>query len=568
MIPSSDSTSITDPLAFAATLSGDLAASSDINYTIRRVLGEMVKALKAQAGALFLYDEEEKNLICRASVGPVSIEGQSIPFGEGLVGSAIARDRIISTHDAYREKDFHNAMDQNTGFVTASLICAPLRIGDKAIGAVEILNKVDGYPFGQQDEDLLKVAASSAALAISHARATTQLVEQESLKREIELASAIQRSLLPREHPDLPLRGFNRAARQISGDFYDYFQLPGGKIAFALGDVSGKGMNAALLTAKTASIFRCIGKAMTDPGRLLTILNREIAETQTQGMFVTMIAGYYDPKDQQILIANAGHLPALVLRADGSIQRYEADTPPLGIMPEIRFTPRTIDMSNAQLLIFSDGLNEWKQGDQELGIEGVEKLFIKYKDTSLANRISLMMADTGMDKNQADDDVTLLMLDAALSPSPHLLPSQKPLAPTQQIVDLRLNADPSNLKLARGLLKATAEAQDFSEEEIDDILLAVTEALENVMVHAYEKKGEGEIILSLSRIENGLKVHIRDFGPKVTPEQVKPRDLSQIRPGGLGTHFIEQIMDKVEFLPLSEGEGNLLEMIKMRKEAS
>ncbi len=102
----------------------------------------------------------------------------------------------------------------------------------------------------------------------------------------------------PAQDDDLPICGINRPIREVSGDFYDYFELPDGTIAFALGDVSGKGMNAALLMAKTASLFRCLGKTIRDPARLLSILNREICETTSRGMFVTMVAGLYEPSDR------------------------------------------------------------------------------------------------------------------------------------------------------------------------------------------------------------------------------------------------------------------------------
>ena len=105
-----------------------------------------------------------------------------------------------------------------------------------------------------------------------------------------------------------------RPIQEVSGDFYDHFELPDGTIAFAIGDVSGKGLNASLLMAQTASLFRCLGKTMRDPARLMSILNREICETVSRGMFVTMVAGLYDPATGQLRFANAGHLPPLVRR--------------------------------------------------------------------------------------------------------------------------------------------------------------------------------------------------------------------------------------------------------------
>ena len=112
--------------------------------------------------------------------------------------------------------------------------------------------------------------SASAALAILNARMAEALVEQERIARELELAAEIQRSLLPEPGGhDFPVAGINYAARTVSGDFYDFFPLDDGRICFNLGDVSGKGMNAALLMAKTSSLYHCLGKTVHDPGRRL-----------------------------------------------------------------------------------------------------------------------------------------------------------------------------------------------------------------------------------------------------------------------------------------------------------
>src|SRR6185436_14590906 len=144
-------------------------------------------------------------------------------------------------------------------------------------------------------------------------------------------ASEIQKSLLPPADPDLPIQGINRPIREVSGDFYDYFALPDGVIAFCLGDVSGKGMNAALLMAKTASLFRCLGKTIRAPARLLSILNREICETTSSGM---------------LRFANAGHLPPIVRKPHTGFRSFEASAPPLGILREAIFPEEEVRLEN------------------------------------------------------------------------------------------------------------------------------------------------------------------------------------------------------------------------------
>ena len=139
-------------------------------------------------------------------------------------------------------------------------------------------------------------------------------------------------------HPrgaDFPAYGVNIPARVVSGDFYDFVELDNGRIGFNIGDVAGKGFRSALLMAKTASLYRCLLRSVQRPAELLRLINRELCETNSLGLFVTMIAGLYDPATGLIRLANAGHLPALLRHADGTITVLGATIPPLGVMVEI-----------------------------------------------------------------------------------------------------------------------------------------------------------------------------------------------------------------------------------------
>ena len=213
--------------------------------------------------------------------------------------------------------------------------------------------------FAESDAHLLQVLASSAALAIANARMAESLVEHERVRRELELAAEIQRTLLPSPRPDpFPVCGVNIPARTVSGDFYDIVPLEGSRIAFCLGDVAGKGMNAALLMAKTASLYRCLAKTTESPGALLATLDREICETATRGIFVTMLAGLYDPARGEVTLANAGHEPALLHGLDGEFVSLPASAPPLGIEAGGEFPEIRVSMKGGTLYVCSDGLTE------------------------------------------------------------------------------------------------------------------------------------------------------------------------------------------------------------------
>ncbi len=130
------------------------------------------------------------------------------------------------------------------------------------------------------------------------------------------------------------------------------------------------------------------------------------------------------------------------------------------------------------------------------------------------------------------------------------------------LLELRFPARADRLKLVRGGVRAAARMCGFNDATAQSIVLAVDEACQNVIVHGYKERADGEIILGVFRRRDGILVRLRDFAPPVDPTTIKPRALDDIRPGKLGSHFIHEIMDSVEFRPSPDGIGNLLEMIR------
>lgn len=233
------------------------------------------------------------------------------------------------------------------------------------------------------------------------------------LDRELALAREVQHGLMPGETGICPgFHGMNTSARELSGDFYDYFPTRDGRILFCIADVAGKGMNAALLMAKVSSLFRCLGKGIADPAVLLGMLNREIAETSVRGMFVTMIGGCYDPASGRVKLANAGHVPALYRSADGAMREFAADAPPLGVLTDAAFVSRELQLNGGALYLYTDGLIEARtREDGELGLAGFQALIREHARLPLAQRARRMLEAVG--EAEVRDDLTLLIVEPA-----------------------------------------------------------------------------------------------------------------------------------------------------------
>ncbi|NNM00331.1 MAG: serine/threonine-protein phosphatase, partial [Gammaproteobacteria bacterium] len=199
----------------------------------------------------------------------------------------------------------------------------------------------------------------------------------------------------------------------VSGDFYDAYTLGDGRIAFCIADVAGKGMHAALLMAKTSSLFHCLGKSVHDPGKLLMMINREIVERTIHGMFVTMVAGVFDPESGEVVMANAGHLPVIRMAGREPVTEYAAQAPPLGIVPDSPFPCETFNLERDSLLMVTDGVLEARMGDnRRLERDGLLRLLVKHATKAPVERLQHIVGDVRRKATEIDDDMTLLLIES------------------------------------------------------------------------------------------------------------------------------------------------------------
>jgi sigma-B regulation protein RsbU (phosphoserine phosphatase) len=405
-------------LELLAKIGQDFASSLDISASLEKALARIADNLDAEAASLFLLENDDKELVCLACFGPADITGLRIGAADGIVGRSVQENCCQIVRDVRLDPDFAKSVDEESGFTTRSILCAPMSVKDRRVGAIELLNKRGGDGlFSHGDQHALQVLASSAALALINARLTSALIEQEKIRRELELAAEIQRNLLPRRRSvDFPVSGINVPARGVSGDFYDIFTLADGRVCFNVGDVSGKGINAALLMAKTSSLFRCLGKSVHDPGKLLQMINAEICETGSRGMFVTIVGGIYDPESDLVRFANAGHEPPLYRAGNGEYRSFHAEAPPLGIdseiVPESGYPVMELPLDGGTFSIFTDGVTEGRREDGGmLGVEGLKSLMEDYRSLAPIERITAIADSLDRPGTLLHDDLTILTIE-------------------------------------------------------------------------------------------------------------------------------------------------------------
>jgi phosphoserine phosphatase RsbU/P len=536
-------------LAFLADLSQALALSLDLRQTLPMAVTRIADFMQAEAASLFLLDPVSRVLECRICVGPVDISGLKVEVGQGVVGRAVAENATQVVNNAQTDTRVNSRVDAETGFVSRSILCAPLSTAQGAIGALEVINRRDGSLFDEADAEILRLVAAPAALAINNAQLAQGLVEQQRIKRELDLARKIQKSLLPkRRRGDFPIIGVNLPAHEISGDFYDYFDLPDGRVAFIIGDVSGKGLDAAFLMVQVASLLRWSGKHAPAPARWLADVNAELCTTMQNGRFVCAVVGQYDRAARSVVLASAGFPPALL--HDGSrFDEFLADGPPLGILAEAVYDERRIELGQRALYLFSDGATDVRNADgKTLGSDGLRNLIAGHAELAPEPRLRALLGD--LKRMRLVDDTTLLLLQEPCGNAAH------------RVLDLEFPAQPGQMRSVRAALRTALDQQEVAPELRDKLVLVVDEACTNIMRHAYGGACDQTITLRLARERDMLVFEISDEAPAVDPARVRPRDLDECRPGGLGVAFIDTLMDDWRIVPSRDGKGNVLRMRK------
>jgi sigma-B regulation protein RsbU (phosphoserine phosphatase) len=252
-------------------------------------------------------------------------------------------------------------------------LLVPLPGRNRLAGVIALGPKRSEEPYSKTDRQLLQTVASQTGLALENAELlqtlTAEVAQRERISREIEIAREVQERLFPQTYPHVQgvdLAGYCRPAQVVGGDYYDYFLLDDGRLALALGDISGKGISAALLMASLRASLRSIaGLQQTDLASLIRHVNNLVYESSTTNRYATFFYAEYDPTTRLLTFVNAGHNPPYILRGSQSIP-LEATGTVIGLLPDAEYAQATIPMHPGDVLLaFTDGISEAMTHDEE-----------------------------------------------------------------------------------------------------------------------------------------------------------------------------------------------------------
>jgi len=385
------------------------------------LLDVAASAVAADRGTVYILDEDRQSLWSRVLSGDESLEIR-LPVGDGLAGAVAASGETLRLADAYDDPRFNRSWDQKSGYRTREVLCAPIKDRDgKLVGVFQLLNKRGGGGFLEDDEEFLEGLSVHAALAIENAQLHTSALEKERYDREVALAQAVQRNLQPESYEctfgAISLAGLNELCEDASGDYYDcVVELPSGKVAIAVGDVSGHGLQAALVMAATRAYLRAFLQTTDSLARVVTLLNDALVPDLSGGRFLTFFAALIDPATGEIEWCNAGHNPPRLRRAtDGTVSELNATDPIIGILDGREYRagePFTLEPGDA-LLLYTDGVTEARNGASELmGEEHLTGLFGSVADGTAAEMLASLRRSvhdyTG--PVPVDDDLTMIVV--------------------------------------------------------------------------------------------------------------------------------------------------------------
>lgn len=379
------------------TVSRSMTAAVEIDDMLVLIINELVQAIDAERGAIYLLDQKTGELYSRVlSTDSGGLAEIRLEPGEGLAGHVAITGQALNIRDAYADPHFQASFDQLTGFTTRSMLTVPMRNSQGEItGVVQVVNKKGG-PFTERDERLLAAIAAQAAISIENARLYAQEMQQRLISQELATARMIQQSFLPQsvpQHTGWDIAAHWHPVREVAGDFYDLYPLPDGRLAVAIADVSGKGVPAALFMALSVTVLRFAMSLRFSPGELMDRANRAIIANQGSRMFTTAFVGYLDLDSGHLQFASAGHNPPLLYRAaTGRCEYLVAPGVAMGLFGSARYAEKAVHLAAGDILaLYTDGITEATDArEQEFGIEGLAKLVIQRADRpaqELAERI-------------------------------------------------------------------------------------------------------------------------------------------------------------------------------------
>jgi sigma-B regulation protein RsbU (phosphoserine phosphatase) len=418
MLPETPSTISSERLTLLYQLSQTFNSSLDLDDVLNKVIDSIITVLHAERGFVVLC-EQGTEWVFRAArgMGQTTINDPELQISRGIVNQTILDGKPVLTSNAQMDSRFSGRQSVNILGLT-SILCAPLKARERCLGAVYLENRLQAGIFSQGDLELLESIASTASIAVENARLYQVAVEKGRMERELQVARQVQSSFIPGKAPKLP--GWEIAAswipaREVAGDFYDFFQSGQGKLNLVIADVADKGMGAALFMVNCRSAIRATMMSAASLTDGIAHVNQALSADSTSGMFLTLFFAQIDLKTAQVEFINAGHNPPLVYRRNGSPPAELNRTGmALGVEANGTYQAGALKLNAGDmLLLYTDGLTDAINSQIEaFGLQRLQLVASSNRQKSAQEVVDRMVAAINEFTGSAEpfDDITMMVV--------------------------------------------------------------------------------------------------------------------------------------------------------------
>ena len=450
-------------------------------------------------------------------------------------------------------------------------LLVPLISQGELIGTLNLGPRLSEQEYSGDDRRLLTTLAAQAAPAIRVAQLVrdqaTEAAEKERLAQELRVATLIQQQFLPRHLPQLPqwqVAAYYGPARAVGGDFYDFVDMPDGRIGIAVGDVTDKGVPAALVMARTHSVLRAEASRLNSPGEILSRANDLLVPEMPAKMFVTCLYAILDPATGHIVIANAGHnLP--YIRTDDDVIELRATGMPLGLMPGIRYEETEgVIAPGSNVLLYSDGLIEAHDPARDMfGFDRLrECLRIDDAGSELLDRLlDTLHQFTGAGWEQ-EDDITMVTLRRSAGVADEV--------GSTVLTAFSLPGDTGNEREAMDRVAAAVAGLDLPSDRLERLKTAVSEAAMNAIEYGSQNRTDVPFDVEVTVSADDVVVRVTDRALSgAVPTDAETPDIErklagEQKPRGWGLFLIEHMVDHMDVT--RDGTTQTVTLTMARKE--
>lgn len=432
-------------------------------------------------------------------------------------------------------------------------LALPLVSQGELVGLINLGERRSEQDYSSDDRRLLGNLATQAAPAVRVAQLVRQqqleALERQRIEQELRVARLIQQTLLPKDVPHIDgwdVDAYYQPARAVGGDFYDFIYYPDGRLGIVIGDVTDKGVPAALVMATTRSLLRSAAERFGSPSAILERTNELLVEDIPPKMFVTCLYALLTPSTGDLVYANAGH-DVPYLRTGEGVVELRARGMPLGLLPGMKYEERQTTMRPGEcLLLYSDGLVEAHSPSREmLGFPRLQSLMGYDSDENVVPFLLGQLRDfTGPDWEQ-EDDVTMVLLRA------NARPSLDGSAGKETLARFELPSKPGNERQAMERISEIIAPLGLPVAKTDRLKTAVAEATMNAMEHGNKYSEDKPVLVEVYRKVDILTVSITDHGGNQAIPEAEVPDLTaklagQQSPRGWGLFLIQNMVDELQ----------------------